>query len=166
MQAMKWMWNGEAMQPANRRSTDLANQHLVVGMEYRLKPHDDRTKQSHDHFFACVTEAWNTLPEHMADRFPSPDHLRKYALIKSGHCDMRTFVASSKREAERIAAFIRPDDEYALVSVSGPVVSVHTAHSQSMKDMGKATFQKSKDDVFRVIGELIGADPADLGRAA
>lgn len=164
--AMKWTWQGDAMTPADQRSRQLADQHLVVGESYRLTPHENRTGRSHNHFFACVHEAWQTMPDDMLDRFPSSEHLRKYALIKSGHCDMRTLVAASKAEAQRIAAFMAPMDGFALVVASEATVTIYTAKSMSKRAMGAKGFQNAKDDVFRVIGELIGADPAELGRAA
>jgi hypothetical protein len=39
-------------------------------------------------------------------------------------------------------------DEYAIVTVREAVVTVYTAKSQSMRAMGRETFQKSKDDVL------------------
>ena len=62
----------------------------------------------------------------------------------------------------RVAAFVRPLDDFAVVETDGLVVTVYTAKSQSMRAMGKKTFQESKDAVLRVIAELIGTDPTTL----
>ena len=165
MTALPFQWTGEAMVPARgfQRRADAA---FVVGETYRLEPVEDRSAASHRHYFAAINEAWANLPEHMAERFPTPEHLRKWCLVKTGHADSRQIVASSKAEALRLAGFIRPMDEYAVVSVADAVVTVWTARSQSVKAMGKAAFQQSKDDVLRVLSELIGVEPAALRKHA
>lgn len=157
-------WTGEALEPlpAFRKRADEA---LVVGEVYRLEEVQDRSAASHRHYFAAVNNAWANLPENLADRFPSSEHLRKFALCKSGFRDERTFVASSKAEALRLAAFIRPIDDYAIVAVSDRTVTQYTAWSQSQAAMGKAEFQRSKDAVLDVLAEMIGTDPATLGRS-
>ena len=68
------------------------------------------------------------------------------------------FVASSKAEATRLAAFLRPIDDYAVVSVDHCVVTVWTAQSQSMKAMGKEAFQESKTKVLDYVGSLLGIE--------
>ena len=112
--------------------------------------------RSHRFYFASVNEAWKNLPEDMAERYPTSDHLRKWALIKAGYRDERSIVASSKAEALRIAAFIRPMDEYAVVVVREAVVRVYTAKSQSTRAMGKAEFGASKEKVLDILSAMIG----------
>jgi len=131
-----------------------------------LSPIEDRSAASHGHFFALLHQAWINLPEEYAERFPSEEHLRKWCLIKSGHRDERTTVCGTKAEAERVAAFIRPIDDYAIVVAREATVTVWTAKSQSMRAMGKDAFQQSKDDVLRVLSELIGSDVTILHNAA
>ena len=152
-------WDGEAMVPKIPR---LADKHYVVGETYCLVPHEDRSQASHRHYFASIAEAHGNLPEELAERLPTPEHLRKYALIKAGYRDERTHVAASKAEAQRTAAFIRPLDDFALVIADGTNVTVFTAKSQSTKAMGRKVFQESKDAVLRVISELIGVTPETL----
>ncbi|WP_431861469.1 hypothetical protein [Azospirillum sp.] len=138
----------------------------MVGEVYRLSEHQDRSDASHRHYFACINEAWENLTEHMAAQFPTPDHLRKFALIKAGHADSRQMVASSKAEAVRLAAFIKPIDDYALVLVDGAVVTVWTARTQNMRAMDRKTFQASKDAVLAIVAEMIGTTPAALSANA
>lgn len=165
MSALPFRWTGEAMEPLRgfQRRADTA---FVVGQVYRLDVVEDRSAASHRHFFAAVNEAWSNLPEHLVERFPSPEHLRKWALCKAGFADSRQIVASSKAEAIRLAAFIRPMDEFAVVTVSDAVVTVWTARSQSARAMSKAEFQASKDGVLRVVSELIGVEPDALSKHA
>lgn len=160
-------WDGESMVPQNGR---LADRHYVVGLSYRLAPYEDRSQRSHNHYFAAVKEAWENLPEDKAERFPTSEHLRKWALIRAGYRDERSIVAASKAEAQRMAAFVKPMDEYAVVVVSEAVVTVYTAKSQSLRAMGKKDFQASKDAVLDVLAAMVGVGAPALrqnaGRAA
>ena len=152
-------WTGENMSP---KLPKLADKFYVVGEVYRLAPHEERSAVSHRHYFASINEAHNNLPEDIADKLPTPEHLRKFALVKAGYRDERAIVCPTKGEAMRVAAFVRPLDDFAVVETDGLVVTVYTAKSQSMRAMGKKTFQESKDAVLRIIAELIGADPTTL----
>jgi hypothetical protein len=158
-------WTGSVFEPLPRdRSACL--QAYETGRCYRMTEHQERSQESHDHEFAFVGETWKNLPDHLQAQFPSPTHLRRHGLIRGGFCNSRQLVCSSAAEARRLAAFIRPFDEYALVTISGAVVTVLTAHSQSKRAMGKAQFQASKDAVLRFCSELIDTDPGTLSREA
>lgn len=160
---LAFWWNGEAMLPRQPR---LADKHFVVGERYTLVEHNERSSASHAHYFAALTEAWSNLPEDQAERFPTSEHLRAFALIKTGFADSRQFVASSKAEALRLAAFMKPSDDYALVTVKDAVVTVWTAKSQSYRAMGKADFNASKQAVLDYVASLVGVKPGDLAENA
>jgi len=157
-------WDGDALVPLPNFAKR-ADSVFVVGEVYRLAPVEDRSPASHRHFFATVNNAWKNLPEDMAERFPTSEHLRKWCLVKAGYRDERTFVASSKAEAVRLAAFVRPIDDYAIVTVNGNTVTQYTAKSQAGRAMNKADFQKSKDAVLDILAEMIGTDPTTLARS-
>jgi hypothetical protein len=144
----------------------LASERFNVGEVVKLEPAEARSSPSHRHYFACIREAWVNLPEGFAERFPTPEHLRKYALIKAGYRNERSIVCTSTAEARRIAAFIHVSDDYAIITVEGRLVVHLTAKSQSSAAMSKAEFQASKDPVLRVLAEMIGVDPTTLVRAA
>jgi len=156
-------WDGDSMVPRHPR---LADRHFVVGETYTLEPREDRSSASHRHYFAAIKEAHDSLPEEAADRLPSPEHLRKFCLIKAGYRDERSIVCSSKAEAQRLAAWVRPMDEFAIVAVQGATVIQWTAKSQSVRAMGKAEFEASKDAVLNVIASLIGTDATTLRQRA
>jgi hypothetical protein len=126
----------------------------------------NRSLATHNHFFAALADAHANLPHDLADRWPTSEHLRKYALIRTGYRDERSIIAASKAEARRVAAFIKPMDEFAVVSVHDAAVVVWTAKSQSMKAMGKKAFGESKNAVLSFVAELIGVTPEQLGKAA
>ena len=158
------VWDGAALHPLPA-FTGRAAARFGIGEVVTLAPAESRSSPSHRHYFACVREAWVNLPEGQAERFPTEEHLRKYALIKAGYGDERSIVCTSPAEARRIAAFIRPIDDYSVVIVAGDVVTHITAKSQSVQVMGKAEFQASKDAVLAILAEMIGIDPTRLVEA-
>lgn len=157
-----FQWDGEAMRPLHPK---LADKEYVVGERYMLAPFEQRSVASHNHEFAWLHEAWLNLPERYAEQFPSAEHLRKYALIQAGYSNSHSLVCGSKAEALRVAAFIRPLDEFAVVTVNGCVVNRFTAKSQSRRAMGREEFQDSKTKIMDVIAQMIGVEPEQLARA-
>lgn len=151
-----FIWTGEAMEPLPNFAKR-CDERFVVGERYRLEVVEERSHRSHSHFFAAVHDAWLNLPEEYTSRFPTAEHLRKWCLIKSGWRNERSIVVGSIREAADLVAFMRPMDDYAVIISRDNVVIHMTAKSQALKAMGKADFQRSKDDVLRVCSELIGA---------
>jgi hypothetical protein len=162
-----FQWDGEAMLPLQPR---LADKYYAVGETYRLAPEASRSTATHNHQFAEITEAHANLPEALALEFPTAEHLRKYALIKAGYCDKASFACSSRAEAVRLSAFLRPIDDYAIVTVENGTVTRYTAQSQSRRAMGAKEFQASKQAVLEIVAAMIGVDPktlsAETGRAA
>ncbi|MDO8912337.1 MAG: hypothetical protein Q8N10_03505 [Phenylobacterium sp.] len=158
-------WDGEAFVPLPRFA-GLADEHYVVGQVYTMAEIQARSHKTHAHYFARVNDIWATLPDPLAARFKSADALRKYALISTGHCDESSTVCMFKTEAQRLAASMRPLDEFSVVTVNGKVVTRYTAKSMDIKSMDKEAFQKAKEDTLRFLEDLIGVAPAELARAA
>lgn len=148
-----YRWEGDVLRPLRPR---VADEHLTVGEVYTLVPHEERSQASHNHYFAAINERWQSLPDDLMAEYPTAEHLRKKMLIRAGYADERSIVCASKAEAQRVAAFIRPMDAYAIVDAREAVVRVYTAQSQSMKAMGKQSFQASKDAVLSAINDLLG----------
>lgn len=145
------------------RRADLS---YVVGEVYRLVTFEERSQASHNHYFASLQNGFDNLPDTMRDQFPTAEHLRKKLLIRAGYADERSIVCASKAEAHRMAAFIRPIDEYAIVSVREAVVRVFTAQSQNMRAMGAKAFQESKQAVLDQLDDLLGVDRGATSRSA
>lgn len=158
-------WDGESMAPQPRFQR-LCDKQFVVGESYPLIVQEHRSRETHSHYFAALHDAWLNLREDVAEQFPTEEHLRKYALIRTGYADERSIVCGSKAEAQRVAAFIKPIDGYAVVVVREATIKVYTAQSQSMRAMGKAEFQKSKQAVLDYVSDLIGVKPAQLAAEA
>lgn len=159
-----FQWDGEALYPASPMMARICDQQFVIGERYMMIDHHDRSMNSHRHYFACIHDAWQNLPEAYAGMpfAQSSEHLRAYALIRTGYCESHTVVCSSKAEAQRMAAFIRPIDQFSVVDVKEATVTRFTAKSQSMKAMDRKEFQRSKDDVLTFLEDLIGLGKGDL----
>lgn len=158
-------WDGEAMRPMSRFAK-VCDERFVVGERYRMEPVEERSMRSHRFFFASVEEGWLNLPEDLAERFPSPDHLRKWCLIKAGFCNHYTVAAPDAGKARHIAAVMRKLDGYAVIVPEEYAVTVYTAKSQNLKSMNKIEFQQSKDAVLGKISEMLGVTVEDLKERA
>ncbi len=157
-------WDGEALKPATKYQAKLADEQFVVGLRYRMVEDAERSIASHNHEFAWLKEAWNSLPDYLLDQYPNPEILRKHALIEKGHCTLVQHACASVAEAERLREILKPYDPYAIVKQRGAVVSVYTAVSQSKRSMGSAMFQQSKSDILEFVAGLLGVEPETLGR--
>lgn len=162
---ISYTWSGEAMIPSPRLLAR-CNEQFNVGERYLLIEHEERSMRSHAHQFAEISEAWANLPEELQPQYPTPEHLRKFALIMTGWCDKRQLVCRSQVEAERIARFMKPQDEYAVIDVSGNIITEYRAKSQSLKAMGAKDFQRSKTDVLHYIAPMARTTPEQLKKAA
>lgn len=161
---LMFQWNGEGLVPASGYWRRQADEHFVVGERYRMVEEAERSIVSHNHEFAWLKEAWNSLPDELYDQYPNTEVLRKHGLIAKGHCTMVQHSCPTAAEAERLAAILKPYDVYAIVRQRGPIVTVYTAVSQSKRAMGAKMFQQSKSDLMEFVGDLLGVDPETLGR--
>ncbi|PWJ81558.1 hypothetical protein C7441_11090 [Pseudaminobacter salicylatoxidans] len=160
-----FQWMGDCFIPANPHQAKRADEIYVIGETYRLTEAADRSGESHRHYFAQIKECWLQLPEYH-DRFPSTEHLRHYALIKAGYHDSHSVVLETPEDAVRVAAFMEPTDEFAVIVVHECTVTRFTAKSQSYRAMDRKTFQESKDRTLDVISKMIGVTRKELAKNA
>lgn len=154
-------WDGESMVPMQRHRA-LCDKTFVVGEHYPLVVSEQRSQASHNHYFAAINQAWHNLPEDVAEQFPSSEHLRKWALIKTGFADEQTVVCDTPGEAMKFAALARQLDEYAVVTVAGQVVRIFRAKSQNRRSMGKKMFNESKQSVLDLLASEVGVKTDEL----
>lgn len=145
-------WDGEVFKPLHPRRAD---KYLTVGERYSLVQYEDRSAATHNHQFAWLHDAWLNLPENIADQYPTPEHLRKRALIDAGYYDETIIDAGSNAAAIRVAAAVQAIDTFALVFVRKCFVIRRTAKSQSRRAMKKDEFQASKTAIMEVIDALV-----------
>lgn len=163
-----FIWDGRSMIPLDRYRA-LANRQFRPGKEYALIPHQGRSAKAHGTYFKCVEVCWQNLPEHWQrqrdsnmERFPTAEHLRKWALIMEGFADEHTMACDSEEKAREVAALCRSLDGYAVIRVSADVVIVWTAQSQDHHHMGHEDFQRSVDKVLGRLSDMLGISTDDL----
>lgn len=166
---LRLRWTGTVFEPAGFRAARECESTYEPNEVYEFLQHKVRSEKSHRHFFACVNEAFDNLPEALAAQFVSPEHLRKWALIQVGYRKERIIVQSTAADAARAAALIRPMDEFAVIETDGPLVRVWTARTQKEDGpsaMGAREFEDSKQKVLALLEEMIGLAPGELGKHA
>jgi len=150
-------WDGERMltkDSAYWRAR--AAERWEVGRLYNLVEYRERSGASHNHEFAWLDDAWKNLPEGVDAMYPTPQHLRKRALIDAGYFDEEIIDVGTHDAALRVASFVRRKDDFAMVIVRDGFVFVRTAKSQSRRAMKKKEFQDSKQAVMDRVEDIIG----------
>lgn len=148
----RFMWRDGVFVPENRLAS-YCDETFGEGEVVTFERHEDRSMASHNHYFACIQTAWDNLPN-AEERFPTPESLRQWALIRSGHCTENTIVLDTPEQAAVVAGFMG-NSEGTIIVVRNNIIKKYTAKSQSMKAMNKDEFQRSKVDVLDTIAELI-----------
>jgi hypothetical protein len=158
---MLFDWDGETFKPVHPRRAD---RFLTVGERYCLAQYEDRSTATHNHEFAWLRDAWLSLPESLADLYPSADHLRKRALIEAGYYNETIIDCDTAAAAARVAAALRSRDAFTLVLVRDIFVIIREAKSQSRRAMKKHEFQESKNAIIEVVSAMIGVKPAQIAQ--
>jgi len=127
-----------------------------------LAPVEERSMVSHAHEFAWLKDAWMNLPEQYAGQFPTPDHLRKRALIDAGFYDEQIIDVGTQAACLRVARAIGAREEFSVVVVKAPFVIIRTAKSQARGKMDRAEFQASKTAIMETVAAMIGVTAEDL----
>lgn len=131
-----------------------------------------RSMTSHKHQFAYIKEAWLNLPEALKDApwAETAETLRKHALIATGFSQSYTLDCGANATAHRVKAALVAAEAgkhgYAIGQVRGPVVTIWTPESQSMRAMGGKRFQEAKTAILDWLSAQIGVSPQQLERAA
>lgn len=168
IEAVAFVWSGREMVPLDRFRM-LANRQFRPGREYALIPHRGRSEKAHGLYFKCIQTCWENLPDQWRrsrdnnhERFPTSEHLRKWALIQEGYADEHTLACESEEKAREVATLARSLDGYAVIRVSGDIVIVWTAQSQDHHHMGHDDFQRSMDKVLGRLSSMLGISIDEL----
>ena len=152
-----------AMVP-QQRYHNVCQRQFAEGEAYPLQVVEERSMASHRQFFAAVHEGFKNLPENIAARFPSSEHMRKFLLIETGWFDEKEIECANEKHAKALQAFIRTEDEYARIFRRGSLVIIRKAKSQSLAAMGKQAFQDSKRDVLDLLESMVDVPKGTLMR--
>lgn len=166
MMPVAYKFDGHVMIPVNKFHSERAAKQYQPGATYVLIPNEARSPESHRFYFACLHEAWLNLAEEHAERHPTAEHLRAYALVKTGFADKTSIVCSTPEDAIRTAAIASTRDKIRIIEISGKCVSVWIPRSQSMRSMGKAEFERSKQSVLDLVASMARTTRGDLERNA
>lgn len=156
-------YSGDGIFIADRRSLAVCLEHFGQGEVITMAVVEERSEVSHRQEFAWLREAWQSLPDALAAEYPSAEHLRKRALIRTGWCTVQDYPCGTQTEAKRWAAFLRRElDEYTIIEPSASVVRVYRARSQARGKMKAAEFQASKTAILEWVAALLEVDPQVL----
>jgi hypothetical protein len=147
-------WSDDGTMVPQPRFLQLCDKQYVIGAEYTLEVVEPRSMKNHSHYFACIHTAWDNLPDQFQKKYPTEEALRAKALVATGFSTERDYVCDSPAKAAYLARIIRAYAEYAVIKVSGNVVKVFEAKSQSVAAMGNDEFKASKESVLDWIQAL------------
>jgi hypothetical protein len=154
-----------AMVPTPRYE-GLAAKQFHPNEDYALVILEARSRASHNHYFACIEAGFQNLPQNIAARWPSPEHLRHWCLVETGWCDEMECELTSESEARKLAARIRIESPYARIKVRGRKIIGWYPKSQSAAAMGRESFEASKKAVLDLLEGMIGVPIGSLSKEA
>lgn len=161
-------WDGATLTPTGHYGLSAARELMDVGDTVIVEVDHPRSQSSHKHQFAEINEAWRHLPESVQHHAwaANPETLRKHALIVKGYHHTYQIDCGKNATAERVKQALEAAESgkhgYAIAQVRGPVVTVWTPESQSMRAMGGKRFQESKTAVLDWIAAQIGTTTNQL----
>src|SRR5437773_468271 len=112
---LQFTWDDDERMTPVGRTLGLCRDEFGLGEVITFERHEERSTASHNHYFASIKTAWETLPENEMHRFPTEDILRKWSLIKAGYCDSKTIVLDSNHDALVVAAYLGNLPDYGIV---------------------------------------------------
>jgi hypothetical protein len=127
-------WNGEAFVPAQRHAK-ACDATFVVGARYAIEAQPLQSEKERRFFHAQLTEIWRSLPEEIAERWPTVESFRKAGLIACGYCHKTEAVCATNQQATALAASYARLDDYVVVEIRDRVISIWTAKSQKRSAM-------------------------------
>lgn len=166
LRPMPFRWDGEAMVPVDR-FVALARRQFTKDVSYVLEPHEAASHKDRAHYFASIRSAWENLDSDAVARYPNPEALRKWALIKTGWRIENFTVCDTAKDALRLAAFLRDLEKNFIIVVQENVVRTYVARTQKVgrqQDgfMTQEEWRQSKQDVLDVLSGSIGITPKTL----
>lgn len=162
-----------AMVPAPRYRK-IADRQFHIGEEYPLVILEARSRASHNHFFAALSEGFDNLPEsyRAEHKWASADDMRQDLLMTAGFSSEKVFEAANETHAIRLATHFRDDTGFCRITFGlderGKLtrVRVRRAKSQDHSSMDKQTFEASKKAVLDLLEGIIGLTRGDLMKHA
>ena len=133
------------------RFRKLCDELFAVHAEYAMIEHHGRNMRQHRAYFAALNDVFDNLAEEYEGIYPSSEHLREWALCQTEFCTVTHEAYETRKDAMQAAKAVRKVAPYAVISVAGSTLVTKHAMSQSVRVMGKETFEASCKAVLDVV---------------
>lgn len=153
----------EVMKPLPRFQSLCARQ-FVIGEVYSLDPTEEVSQHDRGGLFAAVKSGWKTLAEEWDGKFPTTEHLRKWALIEVGYCTQDEYTLKNEEDAKVMTKALRRQDEFCRIAIHGDTVIVRNAKSIANNAIKSKEFKALKKQVLDLVGSMCNSTAADLDR--
>lgn len=175
LKPLPFRWSGFTMVPEAKFSA-LAKRQFADGGVYVLEAHEPASHADRGHYFASIREAWQNLDAAATARYPTPEALRKWALISAKWRHENAVFGPSEAWAVATVAFNKRHDDLCVTVVHKPEregdlwsVRIYVARSQKIgrpEDglMTKEEWRQSRDDVLAILSGKIGVTKKQLER--
>lgn len=156
-----FVWTPEGAMVPLPRFRKLCDELYAVHAEYALIEHHGRNMRQHRAYFASLNDIFDNLAEQYDGVFPSPEHLREWALCQTEFCTVTHEAYETRKDALQAARALRKLAPYAVISVVGTTLVTKHAMSQSVRAMGKEEFEASCKAVLDVVAGMARMTPAE-----
>ena len=136
------------------------------GADLWMERAEERSQNQHKATFAAINEAWKNLREDDAQRYLTPDRLRKHALIEAGYFTSVHYPCASRAEAVRWCQMLARRSPDHRIILDGSTIEERIPKSQSYRSMTKREFAASMNAVLDVCAALTGVPVDELMRNA
>lgn len=152
-------WTGEAFKPLPRHAK-ACDEAFVVGARYAVEAQPLQSEKARRFYHVQLADLWASLPEEIAERWPTVEIFRKAGLIACGFCHKSEVVCANNREAQNCAASYARLDDYVVVEIRDRVVSMWVAKSQKKAVMTDPAERKASNRcVLEWAAAQIGVEP-------
>ena len=160
-----YRWTGNSWVPWKRFAAT-CDKEFAVGEDAWLERSEERSQNQHKATFAAINEAWKNLREDDAQRYLTPDRLRKHALIEAGYFTSAHYPCASRAEAVRWCQMLAKRNQDHRIILDGSTIEERIPKSQSYRNMTKREFQASMNAVLDVCAALTGISADELMKNA
>jgi hypothetical protein len=166
MRPITYLCTPNALMPV-ARFAERFEREFQVGKYYTLELVTERSRESHNLYFACVHVAWANLQSPLSERFADDDEFRKWCLIIRGFRHQHVTVFSAPSDAVAAATAIRRLRDFSVTVVDDNTLTVLTAKTQKLRrndpdGMDKKDFEASKEAVIEEAAFRIGLSVEQL----
>lgn len=160
-----YTWSDDEVMVPVPRFLPLCRRQFAAHEDYALGIIENVSGKSRAHLFAAIKDSWDNLPGD-GNRFPTPEHFRKWLLVRVGHCTETNYVMDTPKDAARMARALRAADEYAIIVVRENTVLFATAKSIASTAIKHEEFQKVKTAVLDLASSMTGISRGALAKEA